>query len=144
MQNLIRSFPLLALPVVIYNMMIAASGLLSGDADQANAMLDHALFRIPMPAPGVHWQLNGGDIMLLIGLVALFFEVIGSSRSANDVLLKHVLAMFLFIICLVEFLLLKPFVTSTFFLLTMMVLMETIAGFIITTVAARKDIEVAH
>ncbi len=139
-----RSFPLLFIPVAIYNLMMLATGSLSGTSDTANAALGHALGRIPMPTSGVQWQVAGSDVILVIGLVTLFFEVIASSRSANDVLLKHVLSMFLFIACLVEFLLFKPFATSTFFLLTVMVLLETIAGFIITTVAARKDIEMAR
>ncbi len=37
-----------------------------------------------------------------------------------------------------------PMATPIFFLLMAVTLMETIAGFIITTVAARKDIEFAH
>ncbi len=139
-----RSFPLLFIPVAIYNLMMLATGSLSGSAETANAALSHSLGHIPMPSSGVQWQVAASDVILVIGLLTLFFEVVGSSRSANDVLLKHVLAMFLFIGCLVEFLLFKPFATSTFFLLTAMVLLETIAGFIITTVAARKDIEMAR
>jgi hypothetical protein len=37
-------------------------------------------------------------------------------------------------------LLLRSFATSTFFFLTMMVLLDVVAGFIVTAIAARKDI----
>jgi len=141
---LVRSFPLLAVPVVIYNGLIAATGSLVNGSDGAQAQLGRILMRVPMPATGAQWLVGAGDVIILIGLVALFFEVVSSSRSDNGILLKHVLSTFLFILCLVEFLLLRPFATSAFFLLLAMALMETIAGFIITTVAARKDIEFAH
>lgn len=141
---LARSFPLLAVPVVIYNGLIAATGSLAAGSDSAQSQLGRILMHVPMPATGSQWAVSAGDIIILIGLVTLFFEVVSSSRSDNGILLKHVLSTFLFVLCLVEFLLFRPFATSTFFLLLAMTLMETIAGFIITTVAARKDIEFAH
>lgn len=141
---LARSFPLLAIPVVIYNGLIAATGSLVSGSDGAQSQLGRVLMHVPMPATGAQWLVSAGDLIVLIGLLTLFFEVVSSSRSDNGILLKHVLSTFLFILCLVEFLLWRPFATSTFFLLLAMALMETIAGFIITTVAARKDIEFAH
>lgn len=141
---LARSFPLLAIPVVIYNGLIAATGSLVAGPDGAQSQLGRVLMHVPMPATGAQWPVSAGDVIVLIGLLTLFFEVVSSSRSDNGILLKHVLSTFLFILCLVEFLLFRPFATSTFFLLLAMALMETIAGFIITTVAARKDIEFAH
>ncbi|HVZ29817.1 MAG TPA: hypothetical protein VG839_05450 [Asticcacaulis sp.] len=140
MSSLIRSFPLLVVPVAIYNAVILASATASG----AEAAMARPFARILMPTTGATWQVHTGDLILLVGLCALFFEVVASSGSSNDVLLKHVLNMLLFVVCLVEFLLLKPFATSTFFLLGTLSLMATIAGFVITTVAARKDIEFAH
>ena len=50
--------------------------------------------------------------------------------------------MILFIICLVEFLLFRAFATSAFFLLTTMVLLDVLAGFIVTIVASRRDIDI--
>lgn len=141
MSLIVRSFPMLVVPVAIYNAVIAAGGITVAGAE---ATLAHPLGRIAMPTTGAAWQIHTADVILLVGLVALFFEVVASSRSSNDILLKHVLNMLLFVACLVEFLLLRPFATSTFFLLTSLALMATIAGFVITTVAARKDIEFAH
>jgi hypothetical protein len=48
-------------------------------------------------------------------------------------------SMVLFIFCLIEFLLFASFATSTFFLLTMMVLVDALAGMIVTIVSARRD-----
>ena len=143
-MSILRSFPLLAIPVVIYNLLVMGAGGFSTSSSAINASLRSPIGQIPMPASGGQWLFQTSDIILLVALVALFFGVIASSRSANDELAKHELNMFLFIACLVQFLLLRAFATSTFFLLTAMVLMETVAGFIITSVSARKDIEMAH
>ncbi len=49
--------------------------------------------------------------------------------------------MILFVVCLVEFLLMRPFATSTFFLMSTMTFMDVLAGFIVTAISARKDID---
>lgn len=143
-MSILRSFPPLVVPVIIYNLLVMGTGGFATASSTVSTSLRSPVGQIPMPASGGQWLFQTSDIILLVALVALFFGVIASSRSANDVLMKHVLNMFLFIACLVEFLLLRAFATSTFFLLTAMVLMETVAGFIITSVSARKDIEMAH
>lgn len=143
-MSILRSFPLLAIPVAIYNALALGTGGFGTSSSVVASSLKSPVSQIPMSASGGVWQLQTSDVILVVALAAFFFGVIASARSANDVLLKHVLNMFLFILCLVEFLLLRSFATSTFFLITAMVLMETVAGFIITSVSARKDIEMAH
>jgi hypothetical protein len=44
------------------------------------------------------------------------------------------------LLCLVEFLLAPAFATSTFFLLSLMVLLDVLAGFIVTIVTSRRDL----
>jgi hypothetical protein len=46
------------------------------------------------------------------------------------------------VIAMALFLLVGRFGTSVFFLLTMMALMDTVAGFVVTIVAARRDLAV--
>ncbi len=83
-----------------------------------------------------------GDIILIVGLIALFAELVSSTSSSNSALIGDALTLVVFVICLVEFLLLAPFATATFLLLLVMVMMDTLAGFIVSTVSARKDIAV--
>ncbi len=64
-----------------------------------------------------------------------------STQSDNVAIVNHSLSMILFVVCLVEFLLMRPFATSTFFLMTIMTMMDVLAGFIVTAVSARKDID---
>ena len=74
-------------------------------------------------------------------LVVLFIELLKSTTSRRIAIINHALSMILFIVCLVEFLLAPAFATSTFFLITVMVLLDVLAGFIVTIVAARRDID---
>jgi hypothetical protein len=53
------------------------------------------------------------------------------------------LSMGLFIVCLIEFLLLRSFASPTFFLLTAIVLLDAMAGMVVTIVSARRDFDVA-
>ena len=50
--------------------------------------------------------------------------------------------MLIFVVALGLFLIMPAFGTATFFLIMLMTLMDTLAGFIITIVAARRDLAV--
>ena len=52
--------------------------------------------------------------------------------------------MVLFIVVLVEFLLIRGFATSTFFLIVVMILLDVLAGFIVTIISSRKDFDLGN
>ena len=133
------AFPLLALPVLVYNLALLTmrGGLNSLDAP---AQLASPLFSIHMTSGGV-WPVTAGDLYLGAALVVMFVELLKSTNSRNVAIINHSLSMILFVACLVEFLLLKGFATSVFFLITLMVLLDVLAGFIVTIVSARRDID---
>jgi hypothetical protein len=58
-------------------------------------------------------------------------------------IVNHALSLILFVFCLVAFLLFKGFATSTFFLILTMVMLDVLAGFIVTIISARKDLDFA-
>jgi hypothetical protein len=136
------AFPLLALPVLLYNLDLLGlrGGLQSADA---SAQMAAALFTIHMTS-GAAWPVSLGDLFLAASLMVLFIELLKSTNSRNVAIINHSLSMVLFVVCLVEFLLLKGFATSVFFLLTLMVMLDVLAGFIVTIVSARRDIELEH
>jgi hypothetical protein len=134
------AFPLLVVPVIAYNL-IAFFSMFGGTADAAYNYLHGVWFSVPMPAPGSTWKVSVGDVITLIGLIMLFFELLKSTSSDKVAIINHALSMVLFIVCLVQFLLLKPFATSVFFMLTSMTLLDVLAGFIVTTISARRDFE---
>lgn len=133
------ALPLLALPVLAYNLAILA---LAGGfrSQEASIRMSEPLFSFSMNT-GVDWPVTLGDLLLLAGLVVLFIELLKSTTSRRTVIVNHALSMLLFVGCLVEFLLAPAFATSTFFLLTVMVLLDVLAGFIVTIVSARRDID---
>lgn len=131
--------PLLALPILAYNLSVLtmAGGLHS---QEATIRMSEPLFSFAMNT-GVAWPVTLGDLLLLTGLVVLFVELLKSTTSRRTVIVNHALSMLLFVGCLVEFLLAPAFATSTFFLLTVMVLLDVLAGFIVTIVSARRDVD---
>jgi O-antigen ligase len=85
-----------------------------------------------------------GDILVFAALVILFIELLKSTTSRRIAIINHSLSMVLFIVCLVEFLLFRAFATSAFFLITSMVLLDVLAGFIVTIVASRREIDMVN
>lgn len=138
--RMFNAFPLMAVPWAVYNILVIVTMVGSGSADAAYNMMTGEWFSVPMPGPGAIWHVSLGDVILFIGMFCLFFELVKSTSSDNVAILNHSLSLILFIICLVEFLLLRSFATSTFFFLMMMCLLDVVAGFIVTAIAARKDI----
>jgi hypothetical protein len=90
---------------------------------------------------GAEWPVSLGDLLIAASLVVLFIELLKSTTSRKVAIINHSLSMVLFIGCLVEFLLSPAFATSTFFLITLMVLLDVLAGFIVTIVSARRDLD---
>lgn len=132
------ALPLLALPVLAYN--LAALTLAGGFSSvEANIRMAEPLFNIAMSSTA-QWPVTLGDILIAAGLIVLFIELLKSTTSRRTAIVNHALSMLLFVACLVEFLLAPAFATSTFFLLTLMVLLDVLAGFIVTIVTARRDV----
>ena len=103
------AFPLLALPVLLYNLVLLSmkGGL---NATDAAAQLAQPLFTIHMTSGGA-WPVNLGDLFLAAALIVMFIELLKSTNSRNVAIVNHSLSMILFVVCLVEFLLLKGFST---------------------------------
>jgi hypothetical protein len=133
------ALPLLAVPVLLYNLVLLT---MKGGVQTLDApgQLANPLFTIQMTSGGP-WPVSLGDLFLAASLIVLFVELLKSTNSRNVAIINHSLSMILFVACLVEFLLLRGFATSVFFLITLMVLLDVLAGFIVTIVAARRDID---
>ena len=135
------ALPLLALPVLFYNF-VAAFMLPGGFRSvEANDAMTRVLVAIPMTSGG-RWTLTLGDLMIFASLVILFIELLKSTTSQRIAIINHSLSMILFIVCLIEFLLSRACATSAFFLLSMMVLLDVLAGFIVTIVSSRRQLDI--
>ena len=134
------ALPLLALPVAAYNLialLLMPNGLHSTLGQDRMAQ---PLFTLPTASGGI-WTVGLGDLLVFAALLILFIELLKSTTSRNVAIVNHLLSMLVFLVCLVEFLLLPAFATSAFFLITAMVLLDVLAGFIVTIVASRRDID---
>ncbi len=144
MRKALTLFPLLILPVLIYNLMAIFAGAGFDPAiPPIVASLDSALIRMPMLS-GVQWHLSVGDSLLLLGLVMLFMEIVKATSTRSTAIMNHAASMFVLLFCLIEFLLMKNFATSAFFLLSMMCFLDVLAGVMVTIVSARRDFGVGN
>ncbi len=134
------AIPLLLIPVVLYNIVVLFGAAGDGGMAEADHLLRDPMFTIPM-ASGAQWNVGSGDLILFLALILLFFELIKSTSSRKVAIINHALSMILFIVVLVEFLLIRGFATSTFFLIVIMILLDVLAGFIVTIISARKDLD---
>jgi len=155
--NLMRAifgiFPLLVIPVALYNLLALGFG---GAVETVNAqgelvratsapilqLLNGPFMHLPMIS-GVDWMLTKGDAILLLAIVFLFLEILKSTSTGTSTIINHAISMMLFIVCLIQFLLLPNFATSTFFILMSMALLDVLAGVVVTIVSARRDFGVA-
>jgi len=140
-------FPLLSIPVIIYNLMAftfsgkdSAGSLLT----MAQQMGDpaHAVARIPMVSEGAVWAVTSGDLLIILSMAFFFVEILKSTSTGTATIANHAVSMIVFIICLIEFLLFKNFATSVFFILTVMSLLDVLAGVVVTIISARRDFTV--
>ncbi len=115
----------------------------SEDVDRITAAdrFERRLMTIPLPTGG-RWDVSSGDLLLTLALALLFLELLKSTSASTSAIVNHAFSLILFVGCLVQFLLIPAFATSVFFLLMMMTLLDVLAGFIVTIVAARRDIAV--
>jgi hypothetical protein len=133
-------FPLMIIPVAIYNF-LAIAGSTFTTIDAIRARLDTDFLAVPM-ANDTLWHITPGHALIAGSLLALFFELIKSTSTGRAAVMNHAFSLILFIICLVEFLLLPAFATSVFFLIMLMTLLDVMAGFMVTIASARRDFAV--
>ena len=128
----VLGFPLLLIPFAIYNMIVF---LTPGVSWTAPVTTVHMM-------SGAEWVLTWEDILIAFAIFLLWIEMIKATRLGMRSVMDHILAMILFIVMLVEFLLVKQAATSTFFLLMAIALVDVLAGFIISMGTSRRQIEV--
>jgi hypothetical protein len=117
-------FPLLLIPLAIYNIFVFL---------MPDVAFTAPLVTVPLMS-GADWAITFGDALLALGLLLLWFEIARAARPGAKYLTDHVLSLLVFAVAAAEFILLVPFATSTFFLLTALTAVEFLAG---TSIALR-------
>jgi hypothetical protein len=132
--------PLLLLPVAAYNILaLVLGGSLS--AGDVGARLAAPVLEMRIASGGL-WPVSLADLLLAGALIVMFIELVKSSHDRRVAIVNHGLSIVLFVACLAEMLLAAAFATSTFFLITLMVLLDVLAGFIVTIAGARPEPDV--
>jgi hypothetical protein len=141
---LLTAFPLLLIMLVIYNLLafgvISFDGAANGENRMEAFLLDGVAITLFSGEP---WTLRFGDLFLVVSLILLFIEIVKSTSTGAASVINHALSMLVFIIFLIEFVTVKGFGNSVFFLMTVMAVLDVIAGFTISIVAAKRDLGVA-
>jgi hypothetical protein len=135
---MLRLFPLLLLPVILYNLIALGGGAIMHMNIQDALSYNHALtIRL---FSGDEWKFSFGDFMVLLTLALLFVEVVKATRTTSREIVNHGLSMLTFVVALVEFITLKGFGSTPFFMIMMMCLFDVVAGYTISIVAAEHDL----
>ncbi len=130
---ILKSIPLLAYILAVYN---AIGFFLPAPMTDT---LSTTLFSLPL-ASGGEWVATLGDSLIVLGILALYFELFRATRTTKVSVINHTLSMLIFIVFLVEFILVAGAGTSAFLIIGLMSLLDVIAGFTISIVAARRDL----
>ncbi len=102
---------------------------------------DSTVFQVPMMSD-VTWTFTLADMLITGTLFLLFIEILKATRTSGKSLIDHALSTIVFIICIIEFLVVPEAATSLFFVITLITLIDVIAGFSVTIRAARRDFAV--
>jgi hypothetical protein len=95
---------------------------------------------LAIPMIGGSWEITWGDLMVVLGLLMLFFETLKAARPANRAIANHLASTGVLILYIIEFLLFGIAATSTFFILLLFSLFDVAAGFTISIRTASRDI----
>ena len=130
---MIRAIPLFAFLLIAYNVHMMFGGI--------NASLSSQVASLGLMS-GAQWNFTVSDLYIVLGVLTLYIEIFKSTGTGVVSVIDHSLSMIVFIIFLIEFLVVKSCGTSTFFILGLMSLLDVIAGFTVSIVAARRDFAV--
>ncbi|MEH2559199.1 hypothetical protein V1286_006728 [Bradyrhizobium algeriense] len=125
-------FPLLLIPLAIYNIIVF---LMPGVSFTEPLDLKLTLMS------GAEWTVTLSDVLLTLAILLLLAEVIKGARPGAKYLTDHLLSLIVFGAAAAEFVLWPKFGTSTYFLLTVLALVDFLSGLALRT--RRRAVAVA-
>ena len=111
------AFPLLLIPVALYNMV----------ALLLNMPFTETVSSIPL-APDRRMPLNVGDLLVAIGMLLLYIEVLKAARFGGKGVTDHILSFILFVAMVSELALVPQASTPTLLLLAVLGFVDFITG----------------
>lgn len=143
---MLKSVPLLAFVIIAYAVFAFAGDLFQSDWQGMERWLREPLIESTSFPPSASvenpWALGWGNLFVIIGLMLLSIEVIRATMIGTASLSNHAFSFGIMLISIFLFLLAPGFATATFFILTLMTMFDTVVGYTVTAVTARRDIGV--
>jgi hypothetical protein len=124
-------FPLLLIPLAIYNIIV----FLMPDLSFTDPLVKLTL------VSGAEWPVTLSDVLLTLAIFLLLAEVIKGARPGAKYLTDHLLSLIVFGAAAAEFVMWPKFATSTYFLMTALSLVDFISGLALRT--RRRPVAVA-
>jgi hypothetical protein len=134
---MLRAFPKMLIAVAVYNALVFGGSALGHKADALLAQ------NFPLTVfSGDVWKISLSDGLVGLALVLLFIEIIKATRTSRREILNHALSTLTLMGAGAEFIAVRGFGTSTFFLITLMCLFDVVAGYTVSIVTAKRDVAV--
>ena len=111
------AFPLLLIPFALHNMIIFL----------LNMPFSDTVFSIPL-LEGRRLPVSTGDLLVMLGMLLLYIEVLKSARLGMKGIMDHVLAFALFVGMAVELVMVERATTTTLLMLTVLAFVDVITG----------------
>lgn len=125
---MLRFFPYMSLAVAAYAVTVAFFG----------APLSREILTFGLPS-GSLFVLTTSELLLSVATAILFLELMNAASAKSSSIINHGLSMLVFLICFVAFLMIPGFGTGTFLIITLMSLVDVVAGYSISILTARRD-----
>lgn len=133
---LLGAVPLLTAPVCAYALLVGFWGGWGGV--HAAARLTAPLMSFGLPSDGA-WAISAADLLLALSLVVAFLDMMRAARDRRAAILNQALSVGLLMTCLAAMVMARAFETSTFCLISLMVLLDVIAALLVALGQARGD-----
>ncbi len=133
----LQVFPLLTISLIIYAV-LTLTGMGGGGGATWH---DAVVVNLPMYSGDV-WRVSWGTIFLVASMGLLFVELIRATKVGTASITNHLLSFLLFVVALLLFILAPGFGNSIYFIFLTMTFLDPMAGLVVTTVTARRDLAV--
>lgn len=130
MRNLTTAFPLLCLPLFLYAFLAYTIG-----SDWTTSVAATPTMS------GTAWTITIGDVFTWGSIALLFVEIVKATATNSRAIMNHALSIIVFIAGFALFVTNGTFVNSVFFTFVLFTLVDTVAGFVITIISARRDFD---
>jgi len=135
MVQMLLSIPLNMFLLFGYNLIVFSS-------TPENYIPDSVIATFVIPSSQATLHITWNIFFIIAGICILYIEILKSTRTSYQALLDHLLSLVVFVIFLIELIVLREMGSATFLILTLLSLIDVIAGFTVSLSTARRDIAI--